>query len=593
MQLSHIATHPYQHLSQTKHSRYSLANISGKHALRFDDRLETMLQINTAHESGRITIWRQVIDMLAQSGRAMALPATERCLVALTMLRSTVPLAVRAKSIDAVADRCNFPPLIAFLANDHPQVAIAAVDRANLSDSGWLMILSEIGPIGRSRLRQRDDIGPAVHRALLQFGSTDYALPPRGVSEATTHENGVQLDSVTAQAGVLATTAAPASLVKPITAVASQDIGELVRRIHAYQGERERAGPATISVRCDADGQIRALSGVSRARFVGISIAEPANPTEYGCDAGVARAFAKRAPIRDGRLFLGGNDDDSGYWLIDSDPTFARETGRFTGYTGTLRRLPVGDALKGDTTDGVIATQASEPVADSMRQLVHELRSPLNAISGFAQLIQGQFFGPVSSPYRQIAEAIVGDASHLTFALEDIDLAARVDMGGQMAEAGEGNFQDALAASLNVRRSDAAQAPVTMHISAPSDPVMVAVSTQDVAEMVYRLAAAITGIGSRGTVVGGTLHENTALGMATLACPFPNGVNRAELNSALAGDTSIASEQSKTVLGPGFALRLVAQIAQLHGGSLSLTNDQFILNLPLLNGSSDRFGAVN
>ncbi|NJS15812.1 MAG: histidine kinase, partial [Sphingopyxis sp.] len=61
--------------------------------------------------------------------------------------------------------------------------------------------------------------------------------------------------------------------------------------------------------------------------------------------------------------------------------------------------------------------------------MVHELRSPLNAISGFAQLIEGQFFGPVSNRYRDLARNIIADANFLSGAFEDIDLAARLDAG--------------------------------------------------------------------------------------------------------------------------------------------------------------------
>ena len=36
--------------------------------------------------------------------------------------------------------------------------------------------------------------------------------------------------------------------------------------------------------------------------------------------------------------------------------------------------------------------------ADSLRQLVHELRTPTNAIAGFAEMIETQILGPVPEP---------------------------------------------------------------------------------------------------------------------------------------------------------------------------------------------------
>src|SRR3546814_9918742 len=68
---------------------------------------------------------------------------------------------------------------------------------------------------------------------------------------------------------------------------------------------------------------------------------------------------------------------------------------------------------------------AVEESGDSIRQLIHELRSPLNAISGFAQIISGQMFGPVSHGYRAMADAIVADAASVQAIIDDLETAAR------------------------------------------------------------------------------------------------------------------------------------------------------------------------
>ena len=67
----------------------------------------------------------------------------------------------------------------------------------------------------------------------------------------------------------------------------------------------------------------------------------------------------------------------------------------------------------------------SSDSGDSIRQLIHELRSPLNAISGFAQIISGQMFGPVSGAYRKMADSIIADAGAVQDIIDDLEVAAR------------------------------------------------------------------------------------------------------------------------------------------------------------------------
>lgn len=510
--------------------------------MRFDDRLDTVLKIDPGHESGRITIWRQLVDMLSQSGSAMTEAAVLRCLTALSLLRGDIPLTIRAGSAAAIGSRPGFAPLIALLAHDHPQVAIATVDAAILPDRDWIAILPDLGPVGRSRLRNRADLAPLVLRALAHYGSTDFAL---SASENTT----------------------------AVTPARNSDIADLVRRIDTYRHRNEPiAAHKSIAMRCDNEGNIRALQGANRAQFIGISLAEPARPTETGCDAGVARAFGKRAPIRKGRIYLA-SDSGNGLWQIDADPIFNDNNGRFTGYAGAL-----------STVDGVQSVEANlesarpnaAPMADSMRQLVHELRSPLNAISGFAQLIHGQFFGPVGHGYRGLAEQIIADASHLTAALEDIDLAAMLDAGRMRAMPGTSNMHAVLSRLVDGNATDM---PL-------SEPLVVAVEERELERIIHKLLHAIEPFMGQqakpSVMLAGSRDGTTASLRLKTAEMLPPSIIHEGVNG-------IAGAGNDQMLGAGFPLRIVAQMAQLYGGELKIEDNQFILNLPLLNLREGRF----
>ena len=72
--------------------------------------------------------------------------------------------------------------------------------------------------------------------------------------------------------------------------------------------------------------------------------------------------------------------------------------------------------------------------ADALRETIHEIKTPLNAIIGFAEIIDGQYLGPAHRNYRHRAAEIVSQARMLLAAIEDLDFAARLQ--GQPAEKG-------------------------------------------------------------------------------------------------------------------------------------------------------------
>ena len=63
---------------------------------------------------------------------------------------------------------------------------------------------------------------------------------------------------------------------------------------------------------------------------------------------------------------------------------------------------------------------------DALREMIHEIKTPLNAIIGFAEIIDGQYFGPAHRRYRERAAEIVTNARSLLEAAEDLDFVAKL-----------------------------------------------------------------------------------------------------------------------------------------------------------------------
>lgn len=357
------------------------------------------------------------------------------------------------------------------------------------------------------------------------------------------------------------------------------EIADVVARIETFWRNREEGGEplpqrpvvpaAHFRFETDAKGVVRWVDGVSRAPIVGLSLDLQGLPDGSRVDGVAAGAFRRRAGFSNARMAIEGGSEAAGDWLISAIPVFDPANGRFTGYRGTARR-PRAD----ERAEPVRAPAAPSAAADSLRQLVHELRTPTNAIAGFAEMIETQMLGPVSDPYRDRATVIRSQARELLGAIDDLDLAARIDSAALSLVPAPVTLRPVLAAIAD----DLAQLAGLRGsgIALPIDNLAVSGDRRAVERLLARLMATLVSASGPGERIG----VRTALdgeNMVAIAMDRPAALSDYPGDSVLgiddeAGDT--------TLLGTGFALRLARNLARELGGSLVIEPETLTLRLP-------------
>ena len=527
-----------------------------------DSMIATILRQAPADRRASIAAWRQLTDILAQRGNQLDTTDIRRAFHALAVLRRDVPEKVRRDCAVAVARHGRFAPLVAFYANDVPAVSATMLRRARLAEADWLAMLPTTAATARSILAGRSDLPVSVRRALDSLGAGSVALPQPAIAAADAAASDV-VDE------------APAS-----------QISELVRRIDKYQSSRSKPAPArprtSFLFETGPDGVIRWVDGITRGAAIGLSIAESALGGEPGTDGAAVGAFRQRAEIVNARMILEGAAADAGEWRFSALPWFDPATGQFCGYRGTARRpqhneLPYGRPESSDS-------------GDSIRQLIHELRSPLNAISGFAQIISGQMFGPVSGAYRKMADSIIADAGAVQDIIDDLEVAARstgvvetkasdeiADLATVMAQ-----IEGDLAPLLADQRID-------LSISRVGGPFLAHADDANSRRMVGRLLTALVDICEAGTtLVGQLVAEAGPDDMLQLRVVRPAAIRFATAADLLDPGFSPEGEApGAAILSLGFSLRLVDSLARGAGGRLDIGHNALTLYLPSANPRAD------
>jgi signal transduction histidine kinase len=527
--------------------------------VRFDDMLATVLAQPAESPQARLTVWRQLVDLAAQrrgGDAALLAAAAER----LRMLRSEVPEPVRAEVARAIAGRPLPQAIVALFGEERPAIAAPLLRSAQLTSDEWCALLPALPMTSRALLRLRHDLPAEVTRALASFGPADFALSG-AVSEVVARE--AQAEAI--DGGV--------------------QIRELMARIEAFRRRRgagvpvreQAAVPATMPAfrfETGTDGVIAWLSGVAREALIGETIAVPGEGA-HGVDGHAAGAFRRRAPFRDARLSVAGEGSTAGEWRISAVPFFDALDGRFMGYRGTGRR-PRADEQAALLGSGLFG---SGMAADSLRQLVHELRTPINAISGFGEMIEQQMLGPIPASYRAHASEIVSQAQRLLGAIDDLDIAARIETQRLHLAHEPVDVAIVLAAAAADHAPLAVERGAEIALEIAPDAPPAAGDAGAIARMCARLVAATVGLAAHGETIALGLIE--APGQLCVSVSRPAALAGQDERSLLDPGYGPAGESPDApALGLGFSLRLVRNLAAAADGALEIEPTRFMLSLP-------------
>jgi hypothetical protein len=513
--------------------------------VRFDDRLLTVLNQPAEDRHDAAVRWRQLVDLVARAGANSASPVVADALEAIRSEAPNVDENLRAAAARAVAALPLPLGLLEYFASDSLAVSAPVLAAATLDPHQW-QVLHEVADEETRRFIR------TLHPELSIEPYVEVAATPRAVHAEASAE-------------------APAPVASPSLHEVVERI-ERRRRMRGGQGTAPAQTPATapgspalFRWECGPSGEIAWVEGAPRGPLIGRSIAKPQIGDGDRVDPEVVRAFAMRAPFRDAPITLASGGPVGGEWKISGVPAFEPSDGRFAGYRGVaLREVPV-----------PAAPPVREPVPDvladpdSLRELVHEIKTPLNAIIGFAEIIEGQYLGPADRGYRDRAAEIVRQARLLLTAIDDLDFAAkvhsasgaareRVDLGA-LVEREKGELQRI-----------ATERGIELEVQRRRTDVAAAVQPELADRLLFRLLNVLADRSEGGERLQLSVDQGPDGPRIAIGRPVAlRGLSDVELFNV--GEDGLQG---------GFSLRLARGLARIAGGDLVSTRDSVALVFP-------------
>jgi signal transduction histidine kinase len=242
--------------------------------------------------------------------------------------------------------------------------------------------------------------------------------------------------------------------------------------------------------------------------------------------------------------------------------------------------LPDGNALFTymDVTDSVNVEQAllqrneALEAADRLKSeflanVSYELRTPLNVIIGFTEVLGNEFFGALNERQKEYTADILNSSNQLLELINNILDLASVEAGKMDLDLGRFDVHEVLENVMTLAREPASKKKLAMVLDCPVDFGIIEGDERRIKQVLYRLLSnALKFSDEGGTITIGARHHDGEVALFIA----DKGIGISEADQKLVFETFRRSSPSDRQRSVGLGLSLVKSFIELHGGRVRL-----------------------
>jgi signal transduction histidine kinase len=236
---------------------------------------------------------------------------------------------------------------------------------------------------------------------------------------------------------------------------------------------------------------------------------------------------------------------------------------------------------------------AGQHKSDFLASMSHDLRTPLNAVIGFSDVLLEEMFGGLNEKQRDYVQDIHGAGRHLLELVNDILDLSKVEAGQMVLDIRPFSLVAALEASLTMVRDRASQKGIALTLEVDSELDEIdgdELRIQQVMENLLTNAVKFTPAGGQVAVSARQRDGETEV------CVTDTGIGIAEADCERIFESFQQGGRGKNnqeIEGTGLGLTLCKRIVELHGGRIGVESEvhhgsrfTFVLPVHQPNGSS-------
>ena len=258
----------------------------------------------------------------------------------------------------------------------------------------------------------------------------------------------------------------------------------------------------------------------------------------------------------------------------------ARKDGSVLDYANVP--LPDGAVLLSylDVSDSARVEQALRQRADALQDadrlksefisnVSFELRTPLNTLIGFAEILNQEYFGELNPRQREYSSGILESSTGLMTVIGDILDLATIEAGKMSLELDTVELHTMLVSVLGLIHERARHKNLKLEFACPGDIGWIVADEKRLKQVLFNLLSnAVTFTPEHGSV---GLEASRSGGEVTLKVS-DSGIGIPKADRERVFQSFEHGSTAQTGQGPGLGLSLVKRFIELHGGSVQLTS---------------------
>jgi signal transduction histidine kinase len=207
--------------------------------------------------------------------------------------------------------------------------------------------------------------------------------------------------------------------------------------------------------------------------------------------------------------------------------------------------------------------------SDFVSHVSYELRTPLNSMLGFAQMLAEPTFGPMSEKQREYVDDILSSGTTLRAIVDDILDLATIDAGTLELKLAPVNVPDLIEAARQGVEERLKQNDVRLDIEVAAAVNEFVADPRRMTQILYNLlsnAIGFSGPGETVTLICGREDSMIAFTVEDRGVGIPEDYQQAVF------DRFESRSHGSRHRGAGLGLSIVKSLAELHGGTISLVS---------------------
>ncbi len=235
------------------------------------------------------------------------------------------------------------------------------------------------------------------------------------------------------------------------------------------------------------------------------------------------------------------------------------------------------------------AEKANQSKAHFVATISHELRTPMNAVLGYTELLVDEIDGPISALQKDHLGRVRESGHHLLALIEDLLGYARIEAGQETVSAETALLVDLVDQSLALIRPIAAAKGFGIRVEGPAEPVVLYTDVRKVKQVLVNLLANAVKFTDAGDVV-------LSLRVADLGAEVNvffevtdsgRGIESEDLPHVFDAFWQADSTSKKSKGSSGLGLSVARQLARLLGGDVVVEKSvvgrgsTFVFSLPV------------